>query len=93
MRPKYMAGPIRVLSNARFIPHIGNNVPFGMVITISTNLSTRIMVNPLQLSRIQHEEYQPNCREKLHHPNMSGDYKIVVSALKVSQISDHNLHE
>jgi hypothetical protein len=41
MRPKYIAGPIRDLSNAKFIPHIGNNVFFGMVITISTNLSTR----------------------------------------------------
>ncbi len=27
IRPKYMAGPISVRSNARFIPHIGNSVP------------------------------------------------------------------
>ncbi len=27
MRPKYMAGPISSLLNAKFIPHMGNRVP------------------------------------------------------------------
>jgi hypothetical protein len=38
MRPKYIAGPINSLSKARFIPHIGNRVPFGIVKTASTYL-------------------------------------------------------
>lgn len=36
--PKYMAGPMSSLSNARFIPHIGNSVLLGMVRTASTYL-------------------------------------------------------
>ena len=38
MRPKYIAGPMRSRSNAKFIPHMGNKVPFGMVRTASTYL-------------------------------------------------------
>lgn len=33
-----MAGPISSRSNARFIPHMGNRVPFGIVMTASTYL-------------------------------------------------------
>lgn len=39
--PKYIAGPISSLSKARFMPHIGNKDPFGMVITASTYLVLR----------------------------------------------------
>jgi hypothetical protein len=38
MSPKYIAGPINSRLNARFIPHMGNRVPLGIVITASTNL-------------------------------------------------------
>jgi hypothetical protein len=38
MRPKYIAGPMTSRSNARFIPHMGNRVPFGIVRTASTYL-------------------------------------------------------
>lgn len=45
MSPKYMAGPISSLSNPRFIPHIGNSVPFGIVITASTYLFELILIH------------------------------------------------
>jgi len=38
MRPKYIAGPMSSRSKAKFIPHIGKRVPFGMVMTASTYL-------------------------------------------------------
>lgn len=38
MRPKYIAAPISSRSNAKFIPHMGNKVPFGIVRTASTYL-------------------------------------------------------
>lgn len=39
MSPKYIAGPISSRSNARFIPHMGNKVPLGIVKTASTYLN------------------------------------------------------
>ncbi|KVH99295.1 hypothetical protein Ccrd_022478 [Cynara cardunculus var. scolymus] len=47
MRPKYIAGPISSRSKARFIPHMGKRVPFGIVITASTNLATDAPSVPL----------------------------------------------
>jgi hypothetical protein len=45
MRPKYIAGPMSSLSKARFMPHMGNKVPFGMVMTASTYLNrARVLV-------------------------------------------------
>jgi hypothetical protein len=41
MRPKYMAGPMRSLSKARFMPHMGNKVPLGIVMTASTYLKQK----------------------------------------------------
>ncbi|GER45501.1 UDP-glucosyl transferase 71C2, partial [Striga asiatica] len=38
MSPKYMAAPMSSRSKARFIPHIGNKVPLGIVRTASTYL-------------------------------------------------------
>jgi hypothetical protein len=38
MRPKYIAGPMRSLSKQRFMPHMGNKVPLGIVMTASTYL-------------------------------------------------------
>jgi hypothetical protein len=40
-RPKYIAGPMSSRSNARFIPHIGKRVPFGIVRIASTYLIAR----------------------------------------------------
>lgn len=40
IKPKYIAGPIRFLSKAKFIPHIGKSVFLGMVMTASTNLKS-----------------------------------------------------
>lgn len=40
--PKYIAGPMRSLLNPRFIPHIGNRVPLGIVMTASTYLHYKI---------------------------------------------------
>jgi hypothetical protein len=45
MRPKYIAGPINSRLKARFMPHIGKRVPFGIVITASTNLTNIWKVN------------------------------------------------
>jgi len=41
MRPKYIAGPMRSLSKARFMPHMGNKVPLGIVMTASTYLNPK----------------------------------------------------
>lgn len=39
MRPKYIAGPIRSLLKAKFIPHIGNKVPCRMTVPHNCDLS------------------------------------------------------
>jgi len=49
MRPKYIAGPMRSRSKAKFIPHMGNKVPFGMVKIASTYL-IRITIFTIKLT-------------------------------------------
>jgi hypothetical protein len=52
MRPKYIAGPMRSLSKARFMPHMGNKVPLGIVMTASTYLKKKgVRPNPSCSSR------------------------------------------
>jgi hypothetical protein len=45
MRPKYIAGLMRSLSKARFMPHMGNKVPLGIVMTTSTYLKKGVRPN------------------------------------------------
>jgi hypothetical protein len=45
MRPKYIAGLMRSLSKARFMPHMGNKVPLGIVMTASTYLKKGVRPN------------------------------------------------
>lgn len=51
MRPKYIAGPISSRSNVKFIPHMGNKVPFGIVRTASTYLKKKNIALGIMLQR------------------------------------------
>ena len=57
IKPKYIAGPMRFLSKAKFIPHIGKSVFLGMVMTASTNL--KMSTKPLSIGR-NHSKFFSN---------------------------------
>nr|GLL18775.1 hypothetical protein Ccrd_022478 [Ipomoea trifida] len=63
-----MAGPMRSRSNARFIPHMGNRVPFGIVMIASTpgvplqrldELRGRIIIRNVEPETVRHGGRNP----------------------------------